>query len=272
MEAMSNALKQLITQWQASTMQNSPYLFDGDGSVHGSPRWGKHFVEYPSLNGCVKNGGLDEAPKGKLHVGILPQPYFGRLDTAKVVLLMANPGLSFSDYLGETDQKHKQEYSQALKDNLCQQRLGKDYPFLFLDPKFAWHSGYHYWMDKFRPIVMHLMQCGHDYGDACKLLAQCLAVLQLVPYHSKSMPGDWLFDNLPSARATKAYAQSLLGGKPNGSCVLVVLMRRKKSWELPKVSNSENCLLDASHNNRGAHLSDDVAKKIAEWLLNRPCA
>jgi hypothetical protein len=54
----------------------------------------------------------------RLHVSLIPQPFFGNVDSARVVILTLNPGLNPIDYYAEC---FVDQYRRALLENL---RLG----------------------------------------------------------------------------------------------------------------------------------------------------
>jgi len=89
----------------------------------------------------------------KLHLSLLPQPFIGDVKNASIYILELNPGLGPSDYYGESEVP---EYHDALLANLQQDFSKSDLPFLFLDPKFAWHGGFDWWHGKLAKVIEEL--------------------------------------------------------------------------------------------------------------------
>src|SRR5262249_15624444 len=112
-----------------------------------------------------------------LHLGLIPVPSFGPLNSARVFILMLNPGLHPGDYFAEAE-------SQACREALIA-NLERESAFLWLNPSFAWHPGFQYWHGKFRGIVAELASTWTvPYQEALNRVARRIAVLQLLPYHS----------------------------------------------------------------------------------------
>ena len=58
-------------------------------------------------------------------------------------------------------------------------------PFLFLDPRYAWHGGFGYWDRRLKGVMEALAASkGMSLADARSTLGSEIAVVQLVPYHS----------------------------------------------------------------------------------------
>src|SRR5690606_16191656 len=108
-------------------------------------------------------------PVFSLHTGLLPLPYLGSLERASMFLLALNPGLHASDYHAEIHPA----FRERLLSNLYQQDAADEFPFLSLDPVFAWHAGFEYWAGKLHGIVSALVtQRALSYRQAPSELAQ----------------------------------------------------------------------------------------------------
>jgi hypothetical protein len=125
---MSDALEDMVEGWQKCLAGSLPYLYAGD-RPRDDKTYQKYFVEYPSLQACVRDEGLGPSKNKLMHVSLIPQPYFGRLQTATIVMLMANPGLGPHDYFAEESDP---DFKQALVNNLVQQDFDEGFPFLSL--------------------------------------------------------------------------------------------------------------------------------------------
>ena len=78
----------------------------------------------------------------RFHLGLVPVPYAGNLSSAKLFLLMANPGFQSLDYFAES---FVPKFKKRAIQNLRQEGQEEKYPMLYLDPEFAWHGGGEYW-------------------------------------------------------------------------------------------------------------------------------
>lgn len=214
-------------------MQAPPYLFPGDKSLN-SVSCNAWTSKHRSLDEYVASPEFGRPSDKSLHLGLLPQPYCGNLHNASVFVLMSSPGLSPSDYFGEQTVK---AFRTALVRNLRQQNADDDYPFLFLDPQFAWHSGFTYWHDKLWRIAEKLgKQAGVSYREALKRLSKQLAVLQSVPYHCRSLglPRKVLC-GLASSQAAVEYVHQVLVPKVQDDEVVIVAARANYQWNLQEL-------------------------------------
>lgn len=64
-------------------------------------------------------------------------------------------------------------FRQALIENLRQETGRREFPFIYLDPPFAFHSGFKYWHNKFSEIIRALADKKKlTYLEALKYLAK----------------------------------------------------------------------------------------------------
>ena len=79
---------------------------------------------------------------------------------------------------------------------------------MFLDPKWAWTSGFTWWESKLRKVARLIardkFKC--DYSKALAYLSRTIACLELVPYHSLSFGGS---TKIASAEAVRKFAQEV---------------------------------------------------------------
>lgn len=188
----------------------------------------------------------------RFHLGLLPQPWFGDLESATVFILMLNPGLNPGDYFSEY---RVPSYRAALIDNLRQER-GREFPLLFMNPELSWHPGARYFRGKLHWLVLALQnEKGMAYRDALAHVGKHVCVLQLVPYHSTVFRlSDTVFSRLQSSRLVKAFVAEMLRRRPE---VLVLVTRKAEKWALPRRRNvvhyegSETRAAHLSRNSRG---------------------
>jgi hypothetical protein len=97
---------------------------------------------------------------------------------------MLNPGLSHGDYHAEYEASGFR--SEQIR-NLHQENGSTEYPFLFLNPQYAWHPGFVYWQSKFDDILRVISpKFRNNYQEALGFLSQKIASLELIAYHSRS--------------------------------------------------------------------------------------
>jgi hypothetical protein len=158
-----------------------------------------------------------------LHLSLLPLPYIGNLRDADVIIFLLNPGLSTADYYLE---QHDEFFAAAIR-NIRQEKI-EDYPFIYLNPQFAWSSGFIWWEAKFRPIIRALKETDHlSYPEALQRIAQRVAAVELFPYHS--VDGSSLGKGLRTIPSV-TEAQNFLSDVAYKRNILKLVMRSKKLW------------------------------------------
>ena len=199
------------------------------------------------------------------HLGLIPQPYIGNLASAKVFILMLNPGFSPGDYYA---QEHSATFKQARIANLEQKNEADDHPFFYLNPEFAWTAGGQWWQSKLRSITNELVKKNQlSFREALRHISQHLACLELCPYFSKEYSKPKL--PLVSIEAARNYVQSTVAEKCQADDAIAVVTRQVKEWGLSKTKNV--ICLEASQA-RGAHLTmnteagNRIYQKLAESL------
>lgn len=178
-------------------------------------------------------------------------------------ILMLNPGLSYGDYFAE---HHVEPFRQALIRNLRQDNEDDEYPFMFLNPQFAWHPGFTYWQRKVHGVVNALANRAETtYQQALSRVARSLACLELVPYHSRCFGASSLPRLLPSANAMVEYVEDVLIPRAKKGDVTIVATRSRDNWKLPE---HENIVIYEGAETRAAHLTLDSrgGKAIARQL------
>ena len=189
--------------------------------------------------------------QGKLDLTLLPAPYGGNLRNADVVILFLNPGLSIVDHYAEGWHKayvraHWRAIRQEPSDNI----------FLWLNTQFCWHGGFQYWEGKLRRTVEVIASKKYErsYQEALKSVAQRLAVVQLLPYHSQNFSSHKLITQLPSCDAAKKYARGELAPAAKRKEKTIIVLRRADDWGLERSANV--AIYDTGH--RAAGLGPDT--------------
>ncbi|WP_162918201.1 hypothetical protein [Taklimakanibacter deserti] len=220
----------LIDYWKRCELQSFPHLHPDDAAM----LYGKGGVyvddQTRDLAGFVASSRFGNFKDNRLHLGLYPIPYSGRLATADIVLLTLNPGFNLTDYYGETVVP---EFRERLVANLHQTLEGGDFPFMWLDPSICWHSGYQYWEKKLRGVLQVIAQRkGISYLDALRSLSRRLAHVELLPYHSQDFNARNLVAKLPSANMAREFVKNNLEAAAANGSKTVVATRAVRAWGL----------------------------------------
>lgn len=178
-----------------------------------------------------------------LHLSLLPQPYHGDLRNAEVFVLLKNPGLHPSDYYAE---EKDPEFRQSIIATIRQEKRSH----MFLDPKWAWTSGFNWWESKLRMVgrLIAKDRFDGDYSKALADLARRIACLELVPYHSQTFSGP---TQIASAKAVRRFAREAARDRDR----TIVVTRAVKDWD---VGNGSNIVAYNAGQARGASLGPDT--------------
>lgn len=238
----------LVEQWRHLPVDAPPFLLAGDKILQERMPTNQHrsfdeFIQSPDF------GLKDDSAQ---HLGLLPIPYVGNLQRASVFILTLNPGLSPIDYYC---QQHNKPFTEALIRNLCQENADDPYPFIFLNPRFSWHSGFDYWHGRLRDIAqMVARKKNKDHRSGLQYLAQKVCVLELVPYHSRSFGlSRSILDSLESVRLMVDYVREVVVPRAQSGEVAVVVTRKAHYWGLTE--DGQNVVIYQRSETRGAHLS-----------------
>jgi hypothetical protein len=239
-------VSELASAWRDLPLNGAPYALAADLELLGpaQKRWllVKDYRQY--VETC-----LAEPNDSRLHLSLLPQPFFGDLELATVFLLLLNPGLNPGDYYSEYCVP---AYRAALISNL-RQEANREFPLLFLDPEFSWHPGARYFRTRLHWIASRIARRdGIAYRDALGVVARRVCALQLVPYHSPvfHLPSR-ILDRLESTGLARQFAGDRLLDRQG---VLVLVMRQAGRWGL---SDRPGVINYFGSETRAAHLSPD---------------
>ena len=170
----------LVAAWRECPLEHPPFLLPGDEALTSE----RLAVVHESFESFIGGSGFDIRRDRRLHLGLIPIPYVGSLETAKVFVLLLNPGLHAGDYFAE---ERVPAYRAALIRNLRQEASGDAYPFFGLNPSFSWHPGFSYWDGRLHTVTRALSRRDKvSRQTALMTLAQKVAALELYPYHSSS--------------------------------------------------------------------------------------
>ncbi|MDD5056059.1 MAG: hypothetical protein PHZ00_07395 [Candidatus Peribacteraceae bacterium] len=219
-------LEALIEHWKKFRVSSSePHIHPADRNLllklnsHFFQDYNQYIDSY--LAGCVS--------PTDIHTGLLPVPFWGDFRTAKVFILMINPGFSHDDYVSEVNE----EFRVALENNL------HSWNFSFLDKKFLWTGGGWYWEGRFKEIAEELRMKKYckNYGDALQHIAKRVSVIELVPYHSKKfrVKGS-ILNQLESKRIAHEAANAIAKVAKRNEAGLII--RGNRYWQIHEGSQS----------------------------------
>jgi hypothetical protein len=254
METSPDFLNDLISFWQRCPTGKPPFTHPDDLRV--LQKKGKTDVDERSMNfdSYLTDQRFGRFDDRRLHSSLLPVPYLGDLANAKIVILLLNPGLSYTDYWGEAKMS---TFRRRLVDNLGQSFNGVEFPFLGLDPQFCWWGGFVWWEKKLRDVATIIADKKFygKYFDALRDLSTKLACVELIPYHSSSFSSHAILEQLPSSKMIRKFVlESLIPDSQAGKRTLIVT-RQIKAWKLPK--QNDNIVVYEGGHTRGASLSQN---------------
>jgi hypothetical protein len=265
---------ELTNFWGKCELAVPPFAHPGDRSI----LWQKsgRFIDpeptnFESFIAGPRFGDFDDH---RLLLSLLPVPYAGDLRHAEFVILLLNPGFSYTDYWAESK---RPEFRQRRIVNLRQSFEGVDFPFMELDPQFCWHSGFVWWEKKLRDVITVISQKklkGH-YVEALRDLSRRLASVELVPYHSPSFRAHALINHLPSVKMVQKFVRESLVPAANAGKRTIIVTRQAKAWALPP--GTRNLVIYKGGATRGASLSpnSEGGKAILrryDIFWSTPCA
>ncbi len=166
---------------------------------------------------------------------LLPLPANGDLRQCDVMILMLNPGLNPLDFEWEA----RPDFAQSTRNCILQTFASEEYPLFYLDPRFATSPGADYWYGDpnvatnnpkrrqrklFQLTEAYAANQGISLDEARRMISQRVAILQLVPYHSRNFNAGRLINRLPSCLAARRLVQHTEEKR------LIIVMRRIRDW------------------------------------------
>jgi hypothetical protein len=254
---------ELLKAWRDWEFGSAPYLLSGDDALKKGPK--QHVATHASWEDFIGEASFGSRGDTRLHLGLVPVPFAGDVEKATVIVLLLNPGLEPDDYFGEYKVPG---FRDKLICNLRQDFSRTAYPFVYLDPAIAWHSGYRWWHGKFQSVMASLAkEWKVNYSDARRYFSQILACVELVPYHSVSygLP-DRIREELTSAKIALEYVRNFLRPRADAGELLIVVTRQTSTWgliEAAHVVTYEGPETRAAHLNPGSR----GGKRVLEFVL-----
>jgi len=236
----------LIEFWKELNLASKPYIHPRDTAL--------------SIKLCHSFSDLKDYyetrywnDNGIFHTDLMPIPYIGNIQSAKIFLLTKNPGFSLSDYYSEHSSV---AFEAEQKRNLLQNHSDSEFPFLFLNPNFLWHAGAEYWLNKLKDYIIYVKeQRKVTYLEATSIVSKNVAVLELVPYHSVNFSQNHLLKKLNSVGQMKSFVNEYVIPKVYDNKACIVCARNTKDWDLPF---HKNILIYQGGETRGAHISKNT--------------
>ena len=135
---MSPAQK-LIKEWRQLDRNSSSLTLPGDEAIlpYGDSISSEQFARSERVI----------SPSERILFNLVPSPFGGKILTAKVYILMLNPGFGLLDIFAE---EQSADFRSALF-----QTLGGKRTHLGFDPRFYWTGGFGYTLRKFRAILQN---------------------------------------------------------------------------------------------------------------------
>lgn len=251
---------ELINLWNDFDFDKKPYIHAKDsillGNVFNNSKDFNDYIENP-------NFGFED---NKFHLNLLPVPYVGNILKAQIYILMLNPGFGILDYYAESC---SETYRNLLIKNLKQTLQDDKFPFIFLNPELLWHGGGQYWEKKLKNIIVTVAKSlALSYVDSLSFISKRIAVLELVPYHSKSFGlSNKDFNKLYTPSVMLDFVKNYVVPRVQNGQACIISTRNSSRWNLPK--NENNIVVYSGGASRAAHLSTNTkgGQKIIEFLL-----
>jgi hypothetical protein len=242
----------LINFWCGCKLAAPPFAHPDDLSILRQKDGRLIDAERVDFDAFIAGPRFGDFDDHRLHLSLLPVPYEGDLSHAEIVILLLNPGFSYTDYWAETKMP---TFRQRRKDTLRQSFKGVEFPFLELDLQFCWHSGFIWWEKKLRKVITEIAakKFKGRYFEALRDLSRKLACVELVPYHSPSFRAHALIDQLPSVKIVRKFVRESLVPAANAGKRTLIVTRQAKAWGLP--SDTRNLVVYKGGATRGASLS-----------------
>lgn len=200
-------LNDLVRFWDRCDLDTAPYVHPDDKPFIDAATRVKA-TNLPNHQAFMNHATFGAETDHSLHLSLLPVPYQGNLATANIFIVVLNPGLGLSDYQTQHDSQHADQIRKIIRQDFT----GVPYPFLSLNPEYAWTGGFHWWQRKLHKVIRLLADDRFTgrYQDALDHLASRIAAIEVFPYHSKSFDAHQLLKKLPSAAAARTFLGTLM--------------------------------------------------------------
>lgn len=250
----------IVSFWKKCELDDPPFVHPEDRET--LDRYGRGVLKLGSLNlmTYVKNSRFCRERDRHFHLSLVPVPYAGCLAKADIFVLGLNPGFDAADYYAEYSVP---DFRRQIEANLRQESLSAEFPFLYLDPQFCWHSGFAWWESKFRDIATILAyKRSLSYYESLSELSKRVAAIELIPYHSISFPyGIAMKRLLQSSRYARQFVCDMVIPRAVKGEAVVIVTRAVKDWALPR-TRSKNIIVCPSPQNPSLSRNSKAGKAI----------
>ena len=139
-------MQDFINYWSNLDTSKRPFIHPGDFEIMKG-----NIYSYSTIKNYVTSSHYWQT-QNEFHTDLLPIPYAGNLASAKVFILLINPGFNLADYHAELTSP---DYFNGLRNNLIQ-LTENDFPFMFLNPSLLNFPGGQYWIKKFKDYIIEV--------------------------------------------------------------------------------------------------------------------
>lgn len=237
-------------------------------------------------NGCLKNSAYKDGDKRKtaIHFELLPQPFIGDVENAKIIICSLNPGFSTGDY--KVDESHRDDILEQLNPDNHNKTLfwltEKPDNEGNLSGGAKWWQGKLDQKDKNKSLVYNIIkkyksdvaslsdeQLKKEKEKVFKVLSENMAAIELFPYHSEKFNRKYV--ECCSTQKIKDYVWNTLvkNAKKNQ---LICFTRSFALWEKKEVPNViynpsvQNITFNITKDFGGA-IFEHIKKHLIEDLL-----
>ena len=227
-----------------------------------------------------KNKKANEESQTVIHFGLLPQPFIGDVENAKIIICSLNPGFSTDDY--NTDELHHNDILEQLNPDNHNKTLFwlTEKP----DDKGNLSGGAKWWQgkldqkDKEKSLVYNIIkeyksdvaslsdeELKKEKEKVFKVLSENMAAIELFPYHSAKFNYNYL-KNCESTNKIIEYVKEL-AEKSKGKNRLICFTRSFKYWEVDKIENQADVIRNPSVQNISFNIENkDFGKRIFDHI------
>ncbi|HTS50255.1 MAG TPA: hypothetical protein VMH05_20050 [Bryobacteraceae bacterium] len=223
---------EIVSFWNRCQLTERPFAHPEDREALG--KYGGDLLTLDSLDFAAFIGSkrFNREHDQHFHLSLVPVPYTGSIAKADIFVLNLNPGVNPADYHAEYCVP---DFRQQIEANLRQESLNAEFPFLYLNPQFCWHSGFAWWESKFREIATLLAKTrALSYYQSLSELSKRIAAVELFPYHSATFPyGKRMKRELPSSHCARKFVTDTIIPRAARGEAIVILTRGFQDWKLP---------------------------------------
>ncbi len=254
----NNHMEEIIKYWSEFDQNklDHVHIHDEDRKIDFKNKQIKDVINYHDFIHHEKFGNV----KNELHFNLLPEPYVGDIKNATIYILLLNPGFSIADYYVES----KDDLRQSILNSIKQEFKDEEYPLIWLNPKYLWTPGGQWTERKLKDLICHVKETNenYSYSDALKHVSKKVAIIQLVPYHSKSFGLGKRMMKMESVNRIKKFVKNDIIKKAEKDKACIIQTRSISEWNLNlHKDNTKNIIIY----DRGQRRSASLSEKSPAW-------